>query len=845
MLKASLILTAFLFLFNNGKTQCPAGTNQAQLNWEYLDFFPSSGHASYTNLAQSQTQRFVFGTQRVTMTHNFTGSNAHGEELVNTAKTGTYGSGMDLRFFGDGTITLAFQSSVQNLAFSIYDVDYSQVLTVSAFNGATPVNVGLTKLSGTVLTIGGNNTPVATATASTGVVDDVTGTDGTVNVTVTGPVTNVIIAYTATATRTTGPAAGRENGYTWLSKIFACAGGTFPANYFNVSQPLPGQPGYVLTVRNNEVYYVDPATGIAKLLFIDPGHTNINSMGYDPVNKLVYYTYSLSGGGGSTNPNNYTLRRYDYNMDTLGIVVSDVRTIGIPTFDVGVESGGASFYNGSLYLGIESSNSGPYESIIWKIDFNSSFAPIAVAQQFAADGNTQDWADFGISNGILYNFDGLASAPDFHHVNLLTHAVTNIPVASGVIPRQTGIDWTGVLYNIGPPASTGTAGYIVPYDFSGGMIGANQRPITYNSVAVTGSWGDAAEAFKPKMDYGDAPPTFDVPGGTAGVHEVSSNLRLGSAFNIEWAKRGETVLADMDLDDALSYTTILNNSGTYLTTAMVYNNTGGNATLAGWMDFDLDGVFSASEGITLTVPSSPSPQAIDMFWTGIVSSIPNNSYTYLRLRLTSASNNLTTSMATGFLSDGEIEDFRVLVDAAPLSGRILTFRANRTEDKNVKLEWSVAEISTGNAFEIERSNDSREWTSIHQQQASVNTSVYYMIDDNAGKINYYRLKLIQQDGSYLYSVIRKVEINGSTDLKLLPNPVSSYLQLSIHSEENTQGDLSIVDISGRIVYQEKLGLKQGLNHINVPVIQQLPAGIYQADILINGKRITEKFVKSR
>ena len=182
MLRASLLLTAFSIVGNCVKAQCPAGTTQAQLNWEYLDFFPSAGHASYTNLAQSQTQRFVFGTQRVTMTHNFTGSNAFGEELVNTAKTGTFGSGMDLRFFGDGTITLAFQTAVQSLSFSVYDIDYSQVLTVSAFNGATPVNVGMTRLSGTALTIGGNNTPVATASASTGVSDDITGTDGTVNI---------------------------------------------------------------------------------------------------------------------------------------------------------------------------------------------------------------------------------------------------------------------------------------------------------------------------------------------------------------------------------------------------------------------------------------------------------------------------------------------------------------------------------------------------------------------------------------------------------------------------------------------------------------------------------------
>jgi hypothetical protein len=47
-----------------------------------------------------------------------------------------------------------------------------------------------------------------------------------------------------------------------------------------------------------------------------------------------------------------------------------------------------------------------------------------------------------------------------------------------------------------------------------------------------------------------------------------------------------------DADDALSYNYYLNNSGTYVTTAMVYNNTGGNATLAGGWILILTACFS-------------------------------------------------------------------------------------------------------------------------------------------------------------------------------------------------------------------------------------------------------------
>jgi hypothetical protein len=51
------------------------------------------------------------------MTHNFTESNAFGEETGESAKTGTYGSGMDLRFFGEWKHSLAFQSSSKTFPF--------------------------------------------------------------------------------------------------------------------------------------------------------------------------------------------------------------------------------------------------------------------------------------------------------------------------------------------------------------------------------------------------------------------------------------------------------------------------------------------------------------------------------------------------------------------------------------------------------------------------------------------------------------------------------------------------------------------------------------------------------
>ncbi|HRO71441.1 MAG TPA: hypothetical protein PK951_13720, partial [Chitinophagaceae bacterium] len=256
-----------------------------------------------------------------------------------------------------GAITFTFADPVQDLQFSLFDIDRSQRVQFAASNGATPVNISLARVSGTTLTISNNNSPTAFVTANTTTVAG-TSTDATVNVSIPGPVTSVTMTITLSgACSSSCGTGGTENRSFWLSDIYGCTVSSFPDNYYEISRPFTGMPGYVITVRNNVFYYVDPATGRAKYLFTDYGHTNINSMSYDPYRRYVYYTYSLSGNNGGTNTNEKSLRRYHYDMDTLGVLVPNVNTLGIPTYENGVETAAAAFYGDKLYLGIEGGSS--------------------------------------------------------------------------------------------------------------------------------------------------------------------------------------------------------------------------------------------------------------------------------------------------------------------------------------------------------------------------------------------------------------------------------------------------------------------------------------------------------
>jgi len=153
LINRTLVLFAIAFY---GASAVNAQCTTANLNWDHLDYLDPT----FVTLAQSQTQRFVIGTQRVTIAHNYTAANIVGENILHTGESSSYGTGADVQLKGNGTITYTFQNAVSNVKFSVYDIDYDQRVTVTAVNGATPVNITMARV-GTVLTIAGSGTTSA------------------------------------------------------------------------------------------------------------------------------------------------------------------------------------------------------------------------------------------------------------------------------------------------------------------------------------------------------------------------------------------------------------------------------------------------------------------------------------------------------------------------------------------------------------------------------------------------------------------------------------------------------------------------------------------------------------
>jgi hypothetical protein len=833
-------LVACMYTALSASSQC----STASLNWDALDFIPTTGYSNATATAMARNQYFAFGKNRLNIA--YTGSTSIGENTTHTGSSSTYGTGEDVQFTGDGTITLTFASAVTNLKFSVYDIDKGQSVAFAASNGGSATTVTLAKANttSTDISISGS-----TVTSNTGNQSENANTTS-VNIDVAGLVTSVTLTITNSNTRNGGSA---DSDF-WLSDIEACVSGSFPTNYYQVSRPYTGMPGYILVAANKGVYQVDPATGRAKLIFTDGATSGtINSLAYDPYNKIAYYTWSLTNNGSAT-ASDRTLRKYDFNTGVATIVDMDVNNIGIPTYDQGVESGAAAFYDGALYLGIEggadNSAGGPKvntfkESTLWRIDFNSTGTPTTITQAYSTNGDTHDWGDFSINNGMLYDFNGDAGGEHYQHVNLQTGASTYVNDV-GIAPKQSGVGWDGKVYWV----STS----IGQYDLNGG-VGPRVNVVGTPAIANWGtsgapSFGDAAEAFRPKADFGDAPNSYDrydIDTLSPALHEISGNLRLGASLDDEWHK--PTIAAadateDGSDEDGLAFVRIFVNGSNYQTDLRVFNNTGANATVCAWVDFNNDGQFQSTEGITQTVPTSTTTQNVSLFWNSPVSSLPNNSYSYLRIRITSAANGMTTANPTGYFGDGEVEDYYVFVSNTPLEVKLGDFTARKVAEEKVSLTWSVTEEEPNTKYELQKSAEGQSWSSIYLATAqSKNAKITYERVDGTPFIgnNYYRLKITRPNGGVLYSQVKNVVFEKHLQVHITPNPASGSAVLSIQLEQRAATRLRILDINGRAVYERSLVAESGTNNVTLPV-HQLPDGVYQAEVWVDNRRYTQQLL---
>jgi predicted outer membrane repeat protein len=207
----------------------------------------------------------------------------------------------------------------------------------------------------------------------------------------------------------------------------------------------------------------------------------------------------------------------------------------------------------------------------------------------------------------------------------------------------------------------------------------------------------------------------------------------------------------------------------------------------------------------------------------------------------------------GFSLNFDLNHFTIFAATAssgnPLPVKLLSF-AGQAIDKTNELNWATATEQNASHFEIETTTtDFANWKKISTVSAenAQNGAAYTYTDQapSAGR-NYYRLKMVDFDGSFEYS--NTISIAGRKSIafeveKVYPNPTAGDLNVLYNAKNTDNVAFEVFDALNRLVYSTSETPQIGSNTASIDM-RGFTNGVYYLTIAnANGVKITRKVVK--
>jgi hypothetical protein len=226
----------------------------------------------------------------------------------------------------------------------------------------------------------------------------------------------------------------------------------------------------------------------------------------------------------------------------------------------------------------------------------------------------------------------------------------------------------------------------------------------------------------------------------------------------------------------------------------------------------------------------------------LFSTVTSGAYsTSLPTAIAGNSTKLNNTAGTPLVADGPSTELGNLA-SAPLPVTISSFTANEKGSAN-EVQWATEIEENLKNFEVEKSNDSKNWTKLATVLPNMSQR-YATMDLTPFASTYYRLRSIDKDGrediSNVIVVNRKTGKFTLTNVS--PNPTADNIYVKFETAENVEVMISVSDIFGRVVASQKANATTGFNAANIE-LSQIPAGPYFLNINDGINTLTQRIIK--
>jgi hypothetical protein len=183
----------------------------------------------------------------------------------------------------------------------------------------------------------------------------------------------------------------------------------------------------------------------------------------------------------------------------------------------------------------------------------------------------------------------------------------------------------------------------------------------------------------------------------------------------------------------------------------------------------------------------------------------------------------------------------------------LSFNVTR-QGNHALLNWSVANDHTNHHYELQRSSNGSDYTTIATVNKSTNGNRAYNYTDigvnNTGaKILYYRIKQVDVDGKWSYSDIRFIDLDKTNvEVTIFPNPVTTgfYIRIPFEDRDNKMVRLKLVGANGQFVGSREITTQQASNYYFDIKDKALAGGTYYLQVIYEEQLLgTKKIIINR
>jgi len=215
----------------------------------------------------------------------------------------------------------------------------------------------------------------------------------------------------------------------------------------------------------------------------------------------------------------------------------------------------------------------------------------------------------------------------------------------------------------------------------------------------------------------------------------------------------------------------------------------------------------------------------------------------------------------GYYAEYKVRDFSEfwlnngwLNGITPLPLKLLSFTARKSNGEDVLLEWVTTDEQNVNRFEVEVAKGHAEYQlnrfsvagQLPSQGNSTGQQRYSLTDTENNKtgVRYYRLKMIDNDGSFTYSPVRPVFFTGDINWLVYPNPSSGLFNLVVQADDGTEINARVYDAAGRVVRQVKLPASGFLQKIPLDLRgHEIANGLYYLEVSAGGRQQSFRLMK--